>query len=397
MVEEPKTEQARTTVMPRIDTGKQAAGGARHFRPDETVPSVSSKRARGRRFRRSSRHPFLSAVLWLATLGILGMMALRYAPSAFSNGKLIPEIASFIPYAAVASLLILIPAVLWHRRVLVVVTIACLVAQGAWHIGFFLPAAGLATTAAQPVPEVASTEDNVVRVMTLNTAVGGASAQEIVDTVREQHVEALALQEVTDQLLVNLEAAGLYELLPNVVLGERSATDNGGVNGLWTLAPMSNISQSLLNVTSSASPAATIRVGQRTIRLVSVHPSSPRTGQYGFWNAGLQDIRSLAQYEHDYVIMGDFNSTWDHSRFRKLLGTAFVDASQQAGEGFHNTWPSDPSYTAEMFSISLPLPPIIEIDHIVYAKDSGISVAGLETVKITGSDHLALLGTLVAE
>lgn len=379
-----KVEQEKTAAIPQVQ----------RFRPDETVPNRYIKR---RRSRLSPRHPILAAVLWLITLALLGVMALRYAPSVFNNGKLIPEVASFVPYAAVVSLLVLIPAVLWRRRILVVVTIACLVAQVIWHAGFFVPAPSISASAKQPVPAIASTGDNVVRMMTLNTAVGGASAQEIVDTVREQRVEVLALQEVTDQLLSNLEAAGLYELLPNVVLGERTATDNGGVNGLWTLAPMSNVSQSLINVTSSATPAASIQVGQRTVRLVSVHPSSPRTGQHGFWNAGLQDIRSLAQYEHDYVIMGDFNSTWDHSRFRKLLGTAFVDASQQAGEGFHNTWPSDPSYTTEMFSVPVPLPPVIEIDHIVYAKDSGLSVASLETVKITGSDHMALLGTLAVE
>ena len=42
----------------------------------------------------------------------------------------------------------------------------------------------------------------------------------------------------------------------------------------------------------------------------------------------------------------------------------------------------------------VPVPPMIEIDHIVYSKNSGMSVGDLETVNVQGSDHFALLGTL---
>ena len=346
--------------------------------------------------RRSPKHPFLSAILWLITLAIMGAMALRYAPSVLSNGKLIPEIASFIPYLVIPSAIILVPAIAWRRRMLTVVTIACLAVQAVWHAGYFMPAQGKSTATTQAVT-AASTQDDVLRVMTLNTAVGQASANEIVALVRDQHVEVLALQELTDTMLVDLRAAGLYRYLPYSMVGEATGNDNGGRNGLWTLAPMSNLSSSLLPTAASASPGASIQVGTRTLRLVSVHPSSPYSGARGFWNAGLQSIRSLAQYEHDYVIMGDFNSTWDHSRFRKLLGSAFVDASQQAGEGFHNTWPSDPSYLSSVSPVTLPLPPVIEIDHILYARDSGISAGSLQTVKVSGTDHMALLATLVVE
>ena len=83
------------------------------------------------------------------------------------------------------------------------------------------------------------------------------------------------------------------------------------------------------------------------------------------------------------LIMGDFNSTWDHARFRELLGTSFVDASEQAGEGFHMTYPSN--------SV---IPPLVEIDHIVYARDAGLAVSDLETVAVSGTDHRALLATL---
>ena len=161
-----------------------------------------------------------------------------------------------------------------------------------------------------------------------------------------------------------------------------SAVSNGGHNGIWTLAPMENVSGNLLPIETSSMPAGTVTVGDRVIRVVSVHPNSPVRGAQDLWDRGLSVIGSLAGYDHAYLIMGDFNSTWDHARFRELLGSSFVDAGETAGEGFHMTYPSDG------------LPPLIEIDHIVYARNSGIVVSDLETVEVGGTDHRALLGTL---
>ena len=129
----------------------------------------------------------------------------------------------------------------------------------------------------------------------------------------------------------------------------------------------------------------------------------PKLGGQDLWNAGLDTIGSLSDYDHAYVIMGDFNSTWNHARFRALLGESFVDASQQAGEGFHMTWPSDlTAYVENSLPVEVDVPQsvlshvpaIIEIDHIVYAADAGIYVGGFKTARISGTDHLALIATL---
>ena len=230
-----------------------------------------------------------------------------------------------------------------------------------------------------------------MRIMTLNTKNGLADANQIVSIVRDQHVEVLALQEVSTSLVERLTAAGLDGLLPSRAFGAAGENDNGGINVLYTLALMRDVSDSILPVTGSAVPACTITAGSHSVRLVSVHPSSPKTGTRGFWNESLRNLSSLRQYNDEYLIMGDFNSTWDHSRYRKMLGDTLVDASQQAGEGFHMSYPSEPGYAM------LPVPPMIEIDHIVYSKNSGMSVGTIETVKVEGSDHLALLGTWVIE
>lgn len=350
----------------------------------------TAQHATPERHRRSVARTAVSVALWALTACLVVLMATRFAPSVLSNGRLIPEAAAFVPWLAIPSALVLVVAALTRRKALAGFTALCLVCQVVWHAGFFLPAPRVAEEAKAPVP-VQTTEDAIMRVMTLNTKNGHADADQIVSMVRDQRVEVLALQEASTSLLERLTAAGLDELLPARVVGEAGPYDNGGVNVLYTLAPMSDVSESLLPLTGSASPACTIVAGGRTVRLVSTHPTSPKSGTKGFWNKSLKNLASLRKYDDEYLIMGDFNSTWDHSRFRSFLGDSLVDASEQAGEGFHMTYPSEPGYAM------LPVPPMIEIDHIVYSKNSAMSVGDLETAKVEGTDHLALLGTWTIE
>jgi endonuclease/exonuclease/phosphatase (EEP) superfamily protein YafD len=323
-------------------------------------------------------------MLWVVLAGIVALLVLRCLPSSLASGRAVPELVSFVPLMLVPLLVCLVLAALWHRRVLLVACAVALAVALWWHRGYFLPTARVSDSATATVQTAASTDDNAMRIMTLNTKNGSTSAKEVVSLVRSQHVEVLCLQELSSDFIAELQAAGIGEVLPYYVISDAaSAVSNGGRNGIWTLAPTSDTSGNLLTIDTSSMPAASISVGGRTLRVVSVHPNSPVRGAQDLWDEGLSVIGSLSDYDHAYLIMGDFNSTWDHARFRELLGTSFVDAGEQSGEGFHMTYPSDGE-----------VPSLIEIDHIVYAKDAGIVVSDLAAVEVTGSDHRALLGTL---
>ena len=343
---------------------------------------------RERRPRRPASHGCLSSLLWLVMLGVLGVMALRCLPSEMANGRMVPEVVSFVPWLFAPIVVCGVLAVVWRRRVLAVICALSLAVMLWWHAGYLLPGARVSAAAGTAVATGADPSDNVARVMTLNTRNGGASAQEVVDLVRSRNVEVLCLQELSDEFLGELTAAGLYDVLPYYVISDAaSEVSNGGRNGIWTLAPMGNVSGNLLPIETSSMPAGTVQIGGRGVRVVSVHPNSPVRGAQDLWDEGLSVIGSLSDYDHTYLVMGDFNSTWDHARFRELLGTSFVDAGEGAGEGFHMTYPSG--------SVAgVGLPSMVEIDHIVYARDSGLVVSGLETVAVSGTDHRALLGTL---
>ncbi len=346
----------------------------------------SGGRPARRRAPKRARHGCLSMVLWLIMLVVIALMAMRCIPAEYATGNMLPEIISFVPLLFAPIIVCLILALWWRRRVLCVVTAAALGVMAWWHIGYLVPTARVSDTATETVQTTASTDDNVARIMTLNTLNGNASAEEIVALCRAQNVEILCLQELTDDMVTALQEAGIDEILPySVVSAGASSVSNGGRNGIWTLAPMSNISYNLLPIETSSMPAGTIQIGDIELRIVSVHPNSPVRGAEDLWESGLSTIGSLSDYDHSYLIMGDFNSTWDHAHFRELLGESFVDAGEQAGEGFHMTYPAN--------SI---IPAVLEIDHIVYQRDSGIVVSDLETVEISGTDHLALLATLEA-
>ena len=335
---------------------------------------------------RRPRHGFLSFFLWLTMVPVAGLLALRLLPLENASGRMVPELVSFVPVALAPTVVVVVLALLWRRRVLVVVSALALAVNGWWHVGYLIPTARVSAAATAAVSAQAATGDAYARVMTLNCLAGHASAADIVRVVREQHVEVLCLQEINDSMVSDLENAGIDELLPNHVVSTGAmSVSNGGRNGIWTLAPQDNVSRNLLPIETSSMPAVDVQIGSRTVRIVSVHPNSPTRGAQDLWNEGLSVIGSLSGYDHAYLIMGDFNSTWDHARFRDLLGDAFVDASQQSGEGFHMTYPSNRK-----------IPSLIEIDHIVYARNSGITVSSLKTVEIAGSDHKALIGTLEA-
>lgn len=337
---------------------------------------------------RSRIHRYLDGLLWAATFGVMAVMVLRMTPNGLDGKRYIPLIVAFVPWMAVLSAAILLVSLISRRRVLAVISALCLLTQLVWHAGFLYPRVSLSSAARTAVTAAtASVDDRYARLMTLNTRNGQADAAQIVQTVREQHVEVLALQELNSSMISRLNEAGIRELLPYSVVANTSSSDNGGVNGLWSAAPMSERTGDLIPIEASSIPAASIDFDGTVIRFGSVHPFSPRPSNQGLWDRGLGSISQLREDDHTFVLMGDFNATWDHASFRYLLGGRFVDAGENAGEWFHMTYPAN----KKLFGV-IPVPAAVEIDHIVH--DRGVVVGDLDAVTVSGSDHKALLGTL---
>lgn len=221
-----------------------------------------------------------------------------------------------------------------------------------------------------------------VTVMTLNCRYGRADAAAIVDTVRDRHVDILALQELTQGLVAALDDAGIRGLLPHRQLGEDRPTDNGGFNGLWTrFAPVDSTSSSvdipaadvpMITVSSDDGSAGTV------IAFASAHTKSPMRGCRA-WSQGIVGLGRLA-LQRAAVVLGDLNCGIDHPSFRKLLAAGFRDASMSA---LRKPMVSFPSWLVW---------PRIELDHVLMS--GGIDAERVETLTIPGSDHLATVASL---
>lgn len=334
------------------------------------------------------RHSFLFLLPRILTVIVLVVMALRMVSNRFDGGMFIPIVVAFVPWMAVLSVVVLVVAAVTRRRALAIVNIVCLLVQLCWHIGYLYPRETLSPQAREAVASAqVDTTDRYARIMSLNTKNGCADAAQIVRIVRDEHVEVLALQEVSAWMIDRLNVEGIRQVLPYRMLAMPSEDDNGGVNGLWSVAPMSDTTGGLTPIKASSIPAASINFDGTMIRFGSVHPYSPRLSNKRLWDRGLDAIGRLADDEHTFVLMGDFNATWDHTSFRHLLGDRFVDSGENAGEGFHMTYPSH----AYLLGI-IPMPAFAEIDHIVH--DRSVVVGDLETVTVDGTDHYALLGTM---
>lgn len=265
-------------------------------------------------------------------------------------------------------------------------------------------------------------EQSRLTVMTLNCRYGRADANAIVDLVRERRVRALALQELSADLVDRLEAAGLGTLLPYRSLGEDRPDDNGGFNGIWTAYEPAKAERCAVRIPAAQTPAVIIAMGDTLVRFVCAHTFSPMRGVRQ-WSEGIRGLAGLTldtfndrlvghgDREDEWhgrtsgmrrvtVAMGDLNSGIDHASFRELLRAGWRDAALDEARGKRATFPR-----------WLPWPRLV-LDHVLVfeggpdeesPKDASkhaaaahriMSCRDVRSYVIPSTDHLALVATL---
>jgi endonuclease/exonuclease/phosphatase family metal-dependent hydrolase len=213
-----------------------------------------------------------------------------------------------------------------------------------------------------------------VTVMNANLFEGKADAEEVVDAVRDNDVDILVLEEITPDLLAQMDAAGLAELLP-----ERVGEPDYMVAGTMILANRPLTDHVRLRTTFQGWEA---KYGSLTV--LGVHPVAP-VDPAG-WRADHAAILKQAEADHADLIVGDMNATPDHDVMRRLDDAGFRDAGEVSNEGWQPTWP------ANHVGILPLLPPLVRIDHVLIGDQ--LASLGTHTVDIDGSDHLALVATV---
>lgn len=233
----------------------------------------------------------------------------------------------------------------------------------------------------------AATGDSVaddLRVMQANIMLGQADPDALVDTVRTEHVDVLTVIELTRGALSRLDAAGLRDVLPYAVTFPRGG---GGGAGIYSRYPLAN-AESLPGLELHNVRAELSMPGHEPIAMYALHPVPPYPEPAWRWATDLERLRTfLAADPRTLVIGADFNSTFDHKRFRDLLagsgaaGTpGLLDAAEYVGAGIVATYPANRR-----------IPAVLAIDRIL---TRGATPVSFRRTDIPGSDHYGVIGDI---
>jgi len=211
-------------------------------------------------------------------------------------------------------------------------------------------------------------------VMNANLYEGHGSAEDVLDAVRDNHVDILVLEEITPQLLEQMDASGLAELLP-----ERVGEPDYFVAGTMILADQPLTDHVRLRTVFQGWEAT-----YDGLTVLGVHPVAP-VDPAG-WQADHAAILKQAEDDHADLIVGDMNATADHEPMRQLDDAGFRDAGEVSNQGWQPTWPAN---HVGVFPL---LPPLVRIDHVLIGDQ--LASLGTRTVDVAGTDHYALLATV---
>jgi endonuclease/exonuclease/phosphatase (EEP) superfamily protein YafD len=316
-------------------------------------------------------------LLWPALLGLViaGLAAWAAARlTGAERGSPAVQLMAFTPYVAAAAPVPVAAALLcglwWHAVVAVIVLVVLL--------GCVLPRGRLGgLTSAQAG---ARSADGVrLRVLTANLWNGRADATALVEQVRQQRIDLLAVQEHTADGERALDAAGLGAQLPYRISHPRP--DAGG-SALFSRFPLQG--GGLRRLTTHTQAYARLELpGAVPVAVESAHPCAPtRPETCRRWASELAAQPAASDGGAVRVLLGDFNATLDHGPLRALIATGYRDAAAATGAGLIGTWP----YAGRRF-------PPVTLDHVL--ADRRIAVCAVSVRSLLGSDHRAVYAELV--
>jgi endonuclease/exonuclease/phosphatase (EEP) superfamily protein YafD len=308
------------------------------------------------------------ALAWLVVLPWAAWAIARLF--GLERGYPLVALMAFAPYAAVAALVA--AAVAGGLRRWVPAAVA-LLAFGVLALGV------LARVRADAAPDEGASAGPHLRVLTANAHIGETPAADLVALVRSQRVDVLAVQELTPEFDRALAQAGLGRVLPHRVAMPLPNAHGVGLFARRPLAPLRGPAH-LYNPV----PAGILNVpGAPPVEVYAVHPAAPFDAeQTAAWKRDLRGLPPASSPGALRILAGDFNATLDHAELRRLLGTGYEDAAEEAGAGLKPTWPFNRRR----------LPPVT-LDHVL--ADVRCGVAAVETFPLARSDHKAVLAELV--
>ncbi|MFC8592378.1 endonuclease/exonuclease/phosphatase family protein [Streptomyces atroolivaceus] len=214
-----------------------------------------------------------------------------------------------------------------------------------------------------------------LRVATVNADGGAADARALVEMVRTERIDVLAVEQMPSGGVDALDKAGLGALMPHQELHPEYDSS------VYSRHPLSHAGTTQVD-TAWPQTTAEVAVGGHRVRFVAVHTYYP-LGDAKRWTRDMAALTSLARSSGpDTVFLGDFNASLDHTPMRELLAAGLTDTHAELGRGWAPTWPVGHAL----------VPPLIQLDHVLHG--SGLVGVSVGERTVPGTDHRAVVAVL---
>ncbi|MCZ0913758.1 endonuclease/exonuclease/phosphatase family protein [Gordonia amicalis] len=302
---------------------------------------------------------------WAMLAGVLLGVWLHFYPS---RGSAALYLTSVVQFALIPALMAIAIFAALRRWFMLVIALAVSGVLAYTQIPLVIPAS--------------APQGQEFTVVSANLLFGGGDIGVLEKIVAEADPDLVSLQEVTPEALERIRGSEIARRLPNefaIPYPQAAGT------ALFTRQPLSeqfNIPDTILHNLQ----ARTDLPGAPGTQVLAIHPAAPLWGEKDGW---FHDMGILADHfaklpTGRVLAIGDFNSTWNHATYRKLLGNGLVDGTDVAGAGFLPTYPTDKRIGNR---------PLVAIDRVILR---GFVATSMDSHHLPGSDHRALVVTLVA-
>lgn len=302
-----------------------------------------------------------------AVVAVLGVLAVSRAVAWDTRSPALLGIYGLgpIPYLAAVP----VAAVALARRHLRLGLVAVAVAAAAVPTG--LPE----VMARRGLPHGTGTAPRL-RVLSWNLHDTNTDAEAIERVLRTAHADLVVLQEISTG---NEPALRRSPTLAGYAYTFSTAQPTAFGSGIWSRLPLEGAGES--DVGGLPMSRATVLTPAGPMRLIDVHTLSPVTKDgLTVWPRQLHALGVEVQRPGPPLLLaGDFNATWGHEPFRRLLDAGLVDAAAARGHPWAGTWPANRRL----------LPPALRLDHVLTGP--GLVATTYATGGAGGSDHRSLL------
>ena len=234
---------------------------------------------------------------------------------------------------------------------------------------------GLPEVLARSALPAAARDAPRLRILSWNLYFGNTDAAAIERVVAEADADLVVLQEVTS---ANLPVLRRSPALAAYAHSFVSAAPSAFGSGIWSRLPLEAPEEFSLEGLLMTRAVVSTPTGR--VRLINVHALSPiADGGPDTWIRQLRGLGEEARRLGPPVLLaGDFNATWGHQPFRRLLDAGLDDAAAALGRPWTPTWRAGGR-----------LPPTLRIDHVLTGP--GLVATSYATGPAAGSDHRSIL------